>query len=553
MLNQLRIKTTHALEKIFLDRAPKDACSHASVLKNEQFSFQVAYTAEEGWIQPSSRIPFTIESPLADAVTVYQVQCVPSVMPTYPRVDDDYERSTPGLYPDRLDRLDTHEIKVWINRWRSLWISVSGEPDLPAGQHEIRVVFWDPVDRTRELGEAVFTLSVIDAHLPDQSLIYTNWFHADCLASIYQVDALSETHWEHMEQFIAMAARFGMNMILTPCFTPPLDTPVGSERMTVQLISIQKKDKTYTFDFRNLDRWISLCKRCGIQYFEHSHLFTQWGAKHAPKIIVCENGEYRRLFGWDTDAGSEAYRGFLGQYLKALREHLVARHDYERFYFHISDEPRTEHLESYAKARAIVRESLGEKPVFDALSELDFYEQGLVDIPVPVTRVVDQFIGKAPELWTYYTGYQSFSYANRLMALASRRNRILGTQLYAHDIKGFLHWAYNFYYTTLSREVCNPYESTDAYGEFPSGTAFMVYPGPDGPVPSLRLFVFHDGLQDMRALKLLESKIGREAVMELIQKHLGSLSFQSSPHSDAVFLHFRSIVNEKIRAALDQD
>jgi len=45
-----------------------------------------------------------------------------------------------------------------------------------------------------------------------------------------------------------------------------------------------------------------MCKEHGIQCFEIAHLFTQWGAKHAPKIMATVDGEYRKIFGWETDS-----------------------------------------------------------------------------------------------------------------------------------------------------------------------------------------------------------------------------------------------------------
>lgn len=66
-----------------------------------------------------------------------------------------------------------------------------------------------------------------------------------------------------MEAFIRTAAKNGMNMILTPAFTPPLDTPVGGERLTVQLVEVYKAGEHYTFGFDKLGRWIDLCRRAG--------------------------------------------------------------------------------------------------------------------------------------------------------------------------------------------------------------------------------------------------------------------------------------------------
>lgn len=75
-----------------------------------------------------------------------------------------------------------------------------------------------------------FTLKVIDAVLPKQELLFTEWFHTDCIADYYKVPVFSEKHWELIESFMRMAAQGGVNLILTPVFTPPLDTEVGGER-----------------------------------------------------------------------------------------------------------------------------------------------------------------------------------------------------------------------------------------------------------------------------------------------------------------------------------
>ena len=147
-------------------------------------------------------------------------------------------------------------------------------------------------------------LELIGASLPEQELIFTNWFHADCIASVYGVRVFSEKHWELIGKFMHEAHESGVNMILTPLFTPPLDTGIGAERPTVQLVGVTKTDGGYTFDFSLLDRWISLAEESGITYFEMSHLFTQWGAKAAPKIVASVGGTKKRIFGWDTPSDS---------------------------------------------------------------------------------------------------------------------------------------------------------------------------------------------------------------------------------------------------------
>ena len=76
-------------------------------------------------------------------------------------------------------------------------------------------------------------------------------------------------------------------------------------------------DGAYTFGFDKLDRWADLCDSNGIQFLEFSHLFTQWGAGHAPKIIANVNGKPEKLFGWETDATGEQYHAFIRQFIPA--------------------------------------------------------------------------------------------------------------------------------------------------------------------------------------------------------------------------------------------
>ena len=98
-------------------------------------------------------------------------------------------------------------------------------------------------------------------------------------------------------------------MLLTPIFTPPLDTRVGGERRTIQLVDVYKNGDNYTFNFDKLARWVNMCKRANIEYYEISHLFTQWGCKHAPKIMDMIMESTKTIWLGDGCPGSE-YRSF---------------------------------------------------------------------------------------------------------------------------------------------------------------------------------------------------------------------------------------------------
>lgn len=169
----------------------------------------------------------------------------------------------------------------------------------------------------------------------------------------HKVPVFSEEHWTITGNYLENAVRYGINMLLTPILTPPLDTGVGLERPTVQLVDIARTADGYQFGFSRLKRYMDLAWEKGIRYFEISHLFTQWGAHCAPKVVISENGEEKRLFGWDTAAGSPEYTAFLEVFLPALRGFLKREGRLDRCYFHISDEPSLEMEDSYRRAPGI--------------------------------------------------------------------------------------------------------------------------------------------------------------------------------------------------------
>ena len=535
-----------SLEKIFLDQTePKTEYTHATILKNEIFSYQIAYTfLSDDWRRKSD-IDITLESSLDGCVSFREVRNVPSEYPcAVVEGDRDVLRSTPGLYPDLLVPLEKNHIESVKNVWHSLWITVRPDGRYHAGKYPITVRFTSE----NEITEKTFEIEIIDAYLPEQETIFTNWFHADCIASVYGVRVFSEKHWKLIEKYMRAAHDSGVNMILTPIFTPPLDTEVGGERPTVQLVGVSKNDENYSFDFSLFDRWISLADRCGMKYYEISHLFTQWGAKATPKVIASVDGRKKRIFGWDTPADSKEYTEFLDAFLPEFREHITKMGIAERCYFHISDEPSgEEQRESYLRAKGIVVRHLGGLKITDALSHIDFYKSGAVERPIPETNSIEPFLTEdISERWTYYCCGHIKSVSNQFFGMPSARNRVIGAQMYKYGIKGFLHWGFNFYYSALSREVIDPFATTDANSSFPSGDAFRVYPGKDGPLESIRLCVFRDALTDIRAMKLLEEYIGHDEVVKISEKKLGHIAFTMEPSGADQLLSLREEINKTI-------
>ncbi len=538
----IKTKILSSLAKVFLDEEPTNyiEINKMTAFKNEKAAFQIAFSCDEFLSGISLKV--------SGDVKIYRVKNVPSLKPIDRNIDDYYLRKTPGLYPDVLEPYNGEEIRLTPNAWHSIW--VEGE-NLNAGENEILLTFIN--DKNETITKNKITFDIIDAKLPEQELIYTNWFHSDCLLTHYNLTVFSEKYWKTVENFARTAYEHGMNMILTPLFTPPLDTRIGSERPTVQLVGVTKTADGYEFDFSKLKRWINMCKKIGIKYFEMSHLFTQWGALHAPKIIATVDGKEKRIFGWETNSTGAEYADFL----TALAENIIPFLENEgvkdNCFFHVSDEPGEKDLAVYGKLSALIHKLFGEKfRIIDALSEYEFYEKGYVSLPIPCEENIESFAGKVPHLWTYYCcGPTGNYYSNRFMAMPLQRTRIIGMQMYKYGVEGFLHWGYNFYYSQLSVRSVNPFAETDADCAFSSGDAFVVYPAYDGTAyASIRLKAFNEAIQDMRALKLLEEKIGKEKVLEIIENNNGekyNMSFTNYVRSEEWHILKREEINARIR------
>lgn len=534
-----------SLEKVFPDGEPRAFDGRVEGFKNENVSFQISWKMEG---EPNGRDYFSlhIESPVAAFVRVRRVRFVPVLFPTLPDADDNYLRKTPGLYPDPITDEADMRFPAFTDHFESAWFDIECDESIPAGEYPVNIVL-EPLDGSEK---TVLTVNYtrLDAALPDQTLIHTKWFHYDGLCDRYATEMFSEKWWEIVRNYVTVFAKRSMNCLLTPIHTPPLDTAVGGERRTCQLVDVTKTETGYEFGFEKFERFVSMATECGVKYFEMAHLFTQWGAAHAPKIVASVNGEEKRIFGWETEATGEEYVAFLQEYLTALVNKIDELGIREKCIFHISDEPNKTMIDNYMKARLAVKEKLAGFPIVDALSDLELYKSGAVEKPVPANNHIKPFLDEnIPDLWTYYCIGQYKDVANTFIAMPGQRTRILGLQMFKYDIKGFLQWGFNFYNSQFSTHPVNPFLSNDGDGFSPAGDCFQVYPGDNGmPIESVRMMHMNEAVCDMRALHMLASLTGKDEAVKLIEENIEPIEFDKYPKSAAYLIETRRRINRAI-------
>ena len=295
----LKTAVLSSLHRVFPEACPEDAAVNSlSALKNEPLSFQIAYKDTR---KGAHAVNLRIESELP--VSLYAVQGVPVLHTDVAGMETE---AAVGIYPDLLipkkvnpelsndgfwsaDYFEVGEKKLLTalsSAWQSVWITVNeNKKSLKAGNYKITFKFLSGAT-CEEIGREEVSFEIIDQSLVPETFPCTNWFHCDCLCDIHGVEPMSDDFFTAVYNYAHAAALNGQTMLLTPCFTPPLDTPVDKERKTVQLVGVKvvAKDK-YEFDFKNLKRYIDVLKKAGIKYFEHNHLLPSGAQRRLPKSL----------------------------------------------------------------------------------------------------------------------------------------------------------------------------------------------------------------------------------------------------------------------------
>jgi hypothetical protein len=414
-------------------------------------------------------------------------------------LDVDGIESVPGYVPDPL--FDEDSLFLPPNETHGFWLTLRPGKNTQPGDAVVKIVIHE--------GDAVLSEHPVDVRVhsltlaPIRDFSVTNWFYADSLIDWYRTDLFDERFWEVFQNYAQNMVEHGQNVLYVPVFTPPLD---GVKRPS-QLLKVSREKKGYRFDWSDVQRYVRTAKKCGITHFEWCHPFTQWGAAKAIRVYEGQGRDETLLWPVETEATSAVYKTFLSQYLPQLKQFLTDEKIIKNSYFHVSDEPHgQEHVENYRKARELLRELAPWMTVMDALSDISYAREKLTDMPIPVISKVIDFVNEGIPCWCYYCCGPRGKFLNRLLDTPLPKIAMHGFLFYRWPFKGFLHWGYNYWYESQTRNLIDPFTVQDgkrwekgwAYGD-----TFLVYPGPDGPIDSIRWEVFSESLQDYSMLQTL--------------------------------------------------
>jgi hypothetical protein len=476
--------------------------------RNDRCSFQVAIENDS----PADALRVSVEAaaPEGMAVSVRRVGFVP--MPHHNTQTEpaelDCRGHVPGYVPDPL--FEEQEAVAARGETVGFWVSLRVLPECRPGNHSVAVKVRSVAGAGAAAGLAAepvaelhATLSVHDVLIAERkNFPVTQWFYSDALLDWYGLPGFDRAYWALARAYLEDIAEHGQDTVYVPALTPSLD---GVKRPT-QLLSVSRSGGTYTFNWTDVRRYIKLARQCGITGFEWPHLFTQWGVRNAIRVYEGQGGDERLLWSPTTGATSSTYERFLAQFLPKLLQFLQKEGLLNVSFFHVSDEPHGDEARAnYSAARALLRRLAPWMKTMDALSDITFGREKLTDLPVAGISTARQFVEEGIPCFGYFCCGPRGPYLNRLLDTPLSKIRMSGWLFHRFQLLGFLHWGYNYWYRSQTRELIDPLTES-AGGAWPGwahGDPFLVYPGATGPVDSIRWEIFAESLTDYALLGTL--------------------------------------------------
>ncbi|HTL29541.1 MAG TPA: DUF4091 domain-containing protein, partial [Tepidisphaeraceae bacterium] len=240
--------------------------------------------------------------------------------------------------------------------------------------------------------------------------------------------------------------------------------------------------------------------------------------------------------------------------LKSLTDYLRKGGWFSKGYFYVVDEPATQDAYNrLAKAAERLKRVVGPdykmvspyagNPQFKTDKDLYDYLDGNVTIWCYLTSVhfyrtdkLDKIRARGDEIWNYVAWVPHTPYCNFLIGMSAIQHRVLFWQEWKYRTTGLLYWSTDAWANNTGGTM-DPWTdmatvkwaSKDVFGD-----GSLLYPGKpvghDGPLPSLRLKLIRQGMQDYDYIRMASEKAGAEAVDAIVNEQVKSWTeYQQDP------------------------
>ena len=256
--------------------------------------------------------------------------------------------------------------------------------------------------------------------------------------------------------------------------------------------------------------------------------------------------------------GTPEYKKLMTLYLKGLQDHLEINGWLGKEYLYWIDEPKQEDYGFVREGMKTIHEAAPQLKRFITENNPGPEIMDVTDIGCPVLAKLDlqksrKWIDEGREMWTYLMCWPKAPHNNLFIDSDAINLRMWLWMSYRYRLKGILVWSSNFWNESDCSPAGiwqNPWEDPMAYNdvplprgsscEFGNGDGRFFYPprrDPNEdkskcicePIPSLRLEILREGLEDYDYMILLEKAIERGGTnrQDWVERAKKALSFGS--------------------------
>lgn len=308
------------------------------------------------------------------------------------------------------------------------------------------------------------------------------------------VTPYADNYWAYVKTMADMMHDYHQNVV----FISPL-----------HMIDYTFTNGKFGFDFSKFDKMVEIFRNAGvIGRIEGGPVAGRNGGWTANFVLLYYVQIGNKIVSRSGDLRNKDVINFYQQYIPALVAHLKEKNWYNIYYQHIGDEPMPDNAKSWIDLANFIKKLAPDMKTIEAIQTPQVGDE--LNILVPQLDLFaskysnyQDYMDKGKEVWFYTSWMPQGEYANRFIELPLIKTRVLHWINYKYKLKGYLHWAYNYWGDNPFGETTKTLSGNTT---LPGGDSWIVYPKNGGLLSSLRLEAMRDGIIDYELLKMLAAR-----------------------------------------------
>ncbi|MFJ9905584.1 glycoside hydrolase domain-containing protein [Streptomyces sp. NPDC101152] len=422
----------------------------------------------------------------------------------------------PDLVGDALQEAPSVDVPAYAAQplWFTFHIPKTAAPGTYTGT--VRVTADDGTKVTYPLSVEVANAAVPDAK--DSSFFLDVWAQPETMALNSGVEPWSDRHWKLIEAYDKDLAGHGQKVVNTTIVDNPWhhQWSLGTRRSQTatpysSMVAWKWDGSRFSFGFSRWDRYVRTALKAGVG--PDIGAFSMLAFQDGEHLTYTDTRTGKSVYE-NVDLGGTRWREAWGTFLPAFVRHLRGKGWLDRTYLSFDERP----VQSMTVVRDFVHEVA---PEFDRRISVAG-SAGTADLASDLSVSwdgIDQMTAEKAEerraegkVTTFYV-YGTPAHPNTLSYSPAVEARMLPWIAAQRHLDGFLRWSYNSW-------TSDPF--TQPVYIFTQGDEYLVYPGGNGPMSSIRWEQLKEGIEDFELIGELRKKEGGTADSDALAQALST-------------------------------